>query len=58
MDKSKPCQMAVLKRLWRNLNRYCVRDVCLALGIQPSTDNLIHADFGSVNVASEARKSA
>jgi methylenetetrahydrofolate reductase (NADPH) len=34
------------------------RDVCLALGIQPSTDNLIHANFGSVNVASEVRKSA
>ena len=37
---------------------FITRDVCLALGIQPSTDNLIHADFGSVNVASEVRKSA
>jgi len=47
-----------LKRLSRNLNLYLVCCVCLALGIQPSTDNLMHADFGSVNVASEVRKSA
>ena len=34
------------------------RDVCLALGIQPEKDNLIHAHFRSDNIASDARKSA
>ena len=37
---------------------FITRDVCMALGIQPINDNLIHADFRPANVADKVRKSA